>query len=283
MKYLIAGKNGQLARAFINRLGEKSADFMAPEKSELDITNAAQIHTVIDSYRPDIIINCAAYNLVDKAEEEYDTALEINATGPGLLASAANRHNALLVHFGSDYVFDGAKKGGLYSEDDAPNPLSAYGQSKLTGEKLVQEEAGRFLIFRVSWVFGEGKNNFIYKLMEWSKKNEVLQIADDEVSIPTYTYTIVDTVLKALDKGMYGLYHLTSNSFCSRYEWACMALKSMGIDKVIKPVSKEIFNLPAKRPGFSAMSNANISGMLDLNIPRWEDDVKLFLREKFSA
>ncbi len=284
MKYLIAGKNGQLARAFIRRFGEKSADFLAPERSDFDITDFNKITGVCDSYRPDVIINCAAYNFVDKAEEESVRAFAVNASGPKLLASAAKKHNAILVHFGTDYVFDGSKRGsGFYTEADMPNPLNRYGESKLAGERLVQEEAGRFLIFRVSWVFGEGQRNFIYRLMEWSKNKDVLQIADDEISIPTYTCTIADTVLEALGEGLCGLYHLTSRGSCSRYEWASLVLKSLGVKKIIEPVPMNTFKLPARRPGFSAMSNEVISGALKASIPGWDKEVELFLKESFPG
>ncbi len=284
MKYLIAGKNGQLARAFIRRFGEKSADFLAPERSDFDITDFNKITGVCDSYRPDVIINCAAYNFVDKAEEESVRAFAVNASGPKLLASAAKKHNAILVHFGTDYVFDGSKRGsGFYTEADMPNPLNRYGESKLAGERLVQEEAGRFLIFRVSWVFGEGQRNFIYRLMEWSKNKDVLQIADDEISIPTYTCTIADTVLEALGEGLCGLYHLTSSGSCSRYEWASLVLKSLGVKKIIEPVPMNTFKLPARRPGFSAMSNEVISGALKASIPGWDKEVELFLKESFPG
>jgi len=279
MKYLISGRNGQLAKAFIKRFEEKSIDFIAPEESYFDITDLNKVIEIVGSCKPDIIINCAAYNLVDKAEQEYDKASNVNASGPRHLAYAARKHNAFLVHFSSDYVFDGLKENGLYKEDDSVNPVNAYGKSKLSGEKLVQEETDKFLIFRLSWVFGEGRQNFIYKLIEWSKDNEYLKIACDEFSVPTYTYTAVDITLKALDGGISGLYHLTNNGFCSRYEWARFVLANCGINKFIRPVSMDVFNLLAKRPKFSAMSNEKLSGLLNVDIPTWEEGVKSFLRE----
>lgn len=277
MRYLIAGGGGQLARAFIGRFEKDAADFLAPGKSELDITDPGNIAGICDSYRPDVIINCAAYNLVDKAEEEADKAFRINASGPGLLARAAAERGAFFVHFSSDYVFDGLKESGLYVEDDAPNPINQYGKSKLRGERFVQEESGRFLIFRLSWVFGDGRNNFIHRLMEWAGNNEYLKITCDEYSVPTYTGTAVDITLRALQSGLSGLYHLTNSGFCSRYEWANLVLRTLGIKKFIRPVSMDAFNLPAKRPGFSAMSNERLSGLLGVDIPRWEDGVRLFL------
>lgn len=282
MRYLIAGKNGQLAQAFIRKLHERRLDFLAPEEYDFDITDLNRVTEVVGSYKPDVIINCAAYNLVDKAEQESDAAFRVNASGPKVLATVAKSNNAILVHFSSDYVFDGTKENGLYNEGDITNPLNEYGKSKLSGEKFIQEETDRFLVFRLSWVFGEGKQNFIYKLKDWSKTNEFLKVACDEFSVPTYTYTVVDIAMKTLDKGISGVYHLTNSGFCSRYEWANLILKNLGINKFIRPVSMDIFNLPAKRPKFSAMSNIGISKLLDVDIPTWEEGVRSFL-EKFKS
>ncbi len=279
MKYLIAGKNGQLARAFIRRFEERVLDFNAPDKSQFDITDSASVSRVVDAYKPDVIINCAAYNLVDRAEQERERAFSVNAAGPAHLARAAAKRKAFLVHFSSDYVFDGQKENGLYAEDDAANPLNEYGKSKLTGENAVLEEAGKSLVFRLSWVFGDGKQNFIHKLLEWSKNNEYLKIACDEFSVPTYTNTVADITLKALDQGVTGLYHLTNSGFCSRYEWARAVFRDLGINKFIRPVTSDIFNLPARRPKFSAMSNDKLSQVLDIRIPSWEEGVLSFLRE----
>ncbi len=277
MKYLIAGKNGQLAQAFIRTFERKSLDYLAPEETQLDITDLDKTGEIIAFYKPDVIINCAAYNLVDRAEQEREKAFLVNAAGPQTLARVAKKYGSRLVHFGSDYVFDGVKETGLYTEGDNVNPLNEYGKSKLSGEKLAQEEVADPLILRLSWVFGEGKQNFIYKLAEWSKTSEYLKIACDEFSVPTSTQTVVEVTLKALDSGVSGLYHLTNSGFCSRYEWARHILKTMGISKFIRPVSMDTFNLPAKRPKFSAMSNEKLSRILGIRIPAWEEAVTAFL------
>jgi dTDP-4-dehydrorhamnose reductase len=279
MKYLLTGKNGQLARAFIQRFERQAVDFFAPDELKLDITNPEIVSAAVAAYRPDIIINCAAYNLVDKAEQDRDAAFKVNAEGPKNLARAAAAQKALLVHFGSDYVFDGLKESGLYTEDDPVNPLNEYGKSKLTGEEYVLEENSHCLVLRLSWVFGPGKQNFIYKLGEWSKNNEYLKIACDEFSVPTYTDTVVDVTFKAIEAGVVGKYHLTNGGYCSRYEWAKVILNVLGISKFIRPVSMDAFQLPALRPKFSAMSNGRIEGLLNVNIPLWQDAVASFLKE----
>ena len=187
------------------------------------------------------------------------------------------------MHFGSDYVFDGRKENGLYTESDPVNPLNEYGQSKLAGEQHVMDQSDRFLVLRLSWVFGSGKQNFIYKLAEWSRNNEYLKIACDEFSVPTYTGMVVDITLKAIEQGMTGRYHLTNSGFCSRYEWAKLILSTIGVNKFIRPVTMDTFNLPAKRPKFSAMTNSKLASLLNVDIPTWEESVRLFLKESASV
>jgi len=282
MKYLIAGKNGQLARAFIERFEREGIDFLAPGEKDLDITDPEMVSKVVGESKPAVILNCAAYNLVDRAEDEQGKAFAVNADGAGALAMAARKYGSFLVHYSSDYVFDGMKENDLYDESDLPNPLNQYGKSKLEGEKLVGKETADSLILRLSWVFGEGRQNFIAKLLEWTEKNEYLRITCDEFSVPTYTETVVDITLKALEKGLSGLYHLTNSGFCSRYEWAKLILNSAGINKFIRPVPMDAFPLPAKRPRFSAMSNKRLSGLLDVEIPSWEESVVSFVKRSVS-
>ena len=276
MKYLITGKNGQLAREFIRTFEEQSIDFIAPDEAHLDITLPRKVNEVVNEYQPDVIINCAAYNLVDKAEQDKRAALLVNAIGPKNLAQAADSRKAFLVHFGTDYVFDGSKENGLYLEEDEVNPLNEYGKSKLAGEQHVLESNNKSLVMRLSWVFGPGKQNFLFKLREWTK-NDYLKIACDEFSVPTHTATVVAITLKALSLGLNGRYHVTNSGYCSRYEWAKVALSCMGVRKFIRPVSMDSFNLPAKRPKFSAMSNSRIGNILDVTIPSWEEAVELFI------
>jgi dTDP-4-dehydrorhamnose reductase len=283
LKFLITGKNGQLAQTFIRRFEAHAISYSAPDEIQLDITNSKAVADAVAALKPDVIINCAAYNLVDQAEQARDTVFAVNAIGPRNLAQAAAAQKALLVHFGSDYVFDGLKENGLYTESDPVNPLNEYGRSKLAGERFVLEELDQCLVLRLSWVFGPGKQNFIHKLIEWSKSSEYLKIACDEFSVPTYTGMVVDSTLKAIEQGVTGRYHLTNSGFCSRYEWAKLIVSTIGVNKFIRPVTMDAFNLPAKRPKFSAMNNSKLAGHLNVDIPSWEESVRSFLRESASA
>lgn len=283
MKYLITGGDGQLAREFRKTLESRGRACAAPGRAELDITDAASVRKTVESFRPDVILNCAAYNLVDAAEQDRERASRVNAAGPGVLAAAAKARGAFLVHFSTDYVFDGTKENGLYTEEDDPNPLSHYGASKLAGEQRAAQETDRFLLFRLSWVFGDGKQNFIAKLLEWTRTSPFLKVACDEFSVPTAAPTIVAVTLRSLEQGLTGLYHLTNSGFCSRYEWARLVLRELNIRKFIRPVSLDSFQLPAKRPKFSAMSNDRLSRALGITIPSWEEGVSGFLRERKPA
>jgi len=270
LKFLFTGAKGQLAKEFIKELSDRGFDFVALSKEELNISEPKSVLKAIREIKPDVVINCAAYNLVDRAESFPTEAVAVNTLGVTNLAYACVENKVFLIHYSTDYLFDGTKQG-LYTEVDLPNPPNEYGKSKLYGELAIKSVLENYLIFRVSWVYGEGKQNFVYKLLQWTKEREVLQIAFNEVSVPTYTGFIVEKTLKALEKGLTGLYHLVPRGYASRYEWAKLILKLFGINKVLIPVQKEIFNLPAKRPDFSAMSCNKIEKELGEEFEEWNE------------
>lgn len=277
LRLLITGAKGQLATEFIQTCEAKAIDFKAFSKEELDITNLSLLLKVVKDIKPTHIINCAAYNLVDKAESEPTEAYKVNSIGVYNLAVACVETGASLVHYSTDYVFDGSKEA-PYTEEDQPNPLNEYGKSKLLGERLIQQTTDRYLIFRTSWVYGKGKQNFLYKLAQWAQFQEYLKIACDEFSVPTSTKMIVDITLKALEKDLTGLYHLVNSGYASRYELAKEYFKLMGIEKFIYPVYQADFNLPAKRPMWSVMSNNKVSNILNVEINLWNEDLKYFVK-----
>lgn len=273
LKFLITGAKGQLAKEFAKELTNRGIDFTALRKEELDISDANKVFKVVKEIKPDVVINCAAYNLVDRAESFPTEAIAVNAFGVANLVFVCAEIKAVLVHYSTDYLFDGTKIG-FYTEEDRPNPLNEYGKSKLYGELFIQKTLENYLIFRTSWVYGRGTQNFPYKLEEWAKKQEILKIAVDEFSVPTSTRTIVEITLKALDKGITGLYHLTNSGYASRYEWAKEYFKLKEINKLIYPALQADFNLPSKRPKWSAMSNEKISKVLGVAIRDWKEELK---------
>jgi len=279
MKYLIIGKYGQLAKEFQHLLSSKGEEYIALSHEEADVRDYVKLNRVFKAYKPGVVINCSAYNQVDKAESDYEEAMKVNALGPYNLALLCREHGSFLVHYSTDYVFDGSKREGLYTEADEPNPLNKYGLSKLLGERFAMQTAHNMLVLRVSWVFGEGTQNFIYKVLSWSKEREVLHVSVDEVSVPTWARRIALVSYEAIHKGLAGLYHLVSSGPASRYEWAKQVLKLCHKENLVVPVSADSFNLPAKRPKFSAMSNERISAELGIMLPDWESDLEEYLRE----
>lgn len=277
MRALIIGSKGQLGTAFAEYFQRNGWDYEGVDMDRLDITDLDAVLNALIPYRPGLIVNCAAYNLVDKAETDQDKAYAVNAFGPRNIAMALKQLDSFFVHYSTDYVFDGAKRA-PYDEKDAPNPLNVYGQSKLKGEQFARETPAS-LVLRLSWVYGKGNQNFMHKLKGWAANPGPLKISDDEISVPTYTGDIVEATMAALKQGLTGTWHLTNSGQASRYDWAKLALKEMGIDKEVLPAKMADFALPAKRPGYSAMSNAAISRELSINIPDWQHSVRAFLKE----
>jgi len=277
-KFLITGTNGQLAKEFIRLFSKDDIPFLALSRQELDVCNFFSVLNILKEIRPGVVINCSAYNNVDEAESRFYEALKVNGLGVYNLAIACMEIGAYLIHYSTDYVFDG-KKGSLYAEEDKPNPLSKYATTKLIGENLLKEIlSDRYLIFRVSWVYGDGTQNFIYKLISWSRQRDIIQVAFNEVSVPTHASFIALKSHKAIKKGLQGLYHLVPMGYASRFEWAKKVFEGLGIKKDIQPVSKEIFNLPAKRPDFSAMDSTKIRTDLEDHFTHWEDLLKGYLK-----
>jgi dTDP-4-dehydrorhamnose reductase len=276
--YLILGANGQLGKQFAKVLTARGAAVHAPDEKDCDITSRSVLAQFLDTAGPSIVINCAAYNAVDVAEQQRETAMLINAEAPGIIASLCAERNIGFVHYSSDYVFDGAK-GDRYSESDTVHPLNVYGESKCAGEAAVLNAGGTSLVLRTSWVFGNGSQNFIHKMLQWSQKNPVLKLTADEVSVPTSTLDLTDITLRAVEQGLTGLYHLTNSDYASRYEWGRYVAKRLSLPSTIVPVPMSMFPSPAQRPLFSAMSNGRIQQELGIEIPDWREAVDRFLKE----
>jgi len=276
MKVLITGGHGQLAQAFFRFLQNRGHDVFAPGREELDITSWPALKEAFLSFRPQMVINAAAYNLVDQAETDFEQALRVNAWAVTQLSSLCRKHQAFLMHFSTDYVFDG-EKGRPYTEEDRPSPLNRYGLSKWLGEMAVRDLAPQYLLFRVSWLYGTGKQNFLAKLQAWAREREVLKLAYDEFSVPTYVETVVKMAWEAYEAGLGGLFHLVNRGFASRLEWGKAFLELMGLRREVIPVSGKSFDLPAKRPFFSAMSPKALEKALGIELPLWHEDLKRFV------
>lgn len=289
MRILLTGKNGQVGHE-LQHLLPSLGTVIAFGREELDLTSADAIRKTMRDVRPDIVVNAAAYTAVDRAEQEPDKAFAINATAPGIIAEEALRTDAFVVHYSTDYVFDGTKKT-PYLENDSPNPLSAYGHSKIAGENAIRASDAAHFIFRTSWVYAAHGRNFVQTILGLARERNELKIVDDQIGAPTWARTIAETTLAAL-KGQYrdhgGLYHLTATGAVTWFGFAKAILaeaKSLGPDlrvPEIIPITTSEYPLPAPRPANSRLDNTKLHTALGLSTPDWTVSLAECMREILS-
>ncbi len=278
MKFVIFGAMGQLGKEIQQELIKRKLEVYAFSREEVDITEFEKVREVIRSLNPEFIINASAYNDVDGAEVDKETAFKVNSYAVKNLAELASKQKSILVHFSTDYVFDGTKNK-PYTLLDAPNPLNTYGKSKLEGETFIQDLLNRYFIIRVSWVFGFGKRNFPHKLIELTKTQNTIKVATDQISSPTYTKDAAKVIVSLILKGKFGLYHLANNGFCSRYEWAETILRALNWKGELIPAKMEEFRPLAKRPVFTPLDSNKIIEETGINLPDWKDGTTRFIKE----
>ncbi|MEG2092451.1 dTDP-4-dehydrorhamnose reductase [Cetobacterium sp.] len=275
---LITGANGQLGHDFQRIFTEKSIAYIATDHKELDITNIDSVRSFVKDKNIDLIINCAAYNNVDKAEEESEMCYKLNAYAPRDLAIVAKEIGAEYITYSTDFVFDGSKKS-PYTEDDEVSPLSVYSEAKALGEKLVLEAYEKSFVIRTSWVFGIANNNFNRQVINWSKGRDTLAIVDDQVSAPTYSYDLALYSWKLIQTKAYGLYNLSSGGIASKYDQAKYVLDSIGWNGTLNRAKSSDFKLPAKRAEYSKLDSSKIERVLGEKIPSWQSGIDRFLNE----
>lgn len=275
---LLTGANGQLGQDYQKLFTKLNIDFLATDFNELDITKLDQIRDFVKDKSISHIINCAAYNNVDKAETEKDKAYLLNMDAPKYLAIVAKEIDAIFITYSTDFVFDGTKKS-PYTEDDTPNPISVYADSKFQGEQAVIKTYDKSFIIRTSWVFGMGNNNFNKQVMSWAQMNDKLNIVDDQRSSPTYTWDLAVFSLELIKTELYGLYHLSNGGECSKYEQAKYVLDCLGwCGKLIRAKTND-FNLPAKRSVYTKLDSSKLERVIGREIPSWQSGVARFLQE----
>lgn len=278
MKILITGANGMLAKAVREKF--KNEELILTDVAELDITNLKKVEEFVGGCKPNVIINCAAYTAVDKAEEDLDLARKINADGPKNLAIAAKKVNSTLVHISTDYVFGGnLSLEEIYKEDDEKAPETVYGITKLEGENAIIANTEKYYIFRTAWLYGDG-NNFVRTMLKLGKEKESLNVVADQHGSPTYAVDLADIIAQALEKNIpYGIYHATNLGFTTWYDFTKEIFKVANISCNVVPVTSEEFVRPAKRPKNSMMAKEKL---LDagVEIPSWEDALERYLKEE---
>jgi dTDP-4-dehydrorhamnose reductase len=285
-RILIIGDQGQLAWELQRTLAPLGAIIAAGRSSSpvcIDLTRPVQLQEQVEKIRPDWIINAAGYTAVDRAEQEADLAMSVNGTAPGLLAQTAKRLGAFLVHYSTDYVFDGTASS-PYTEEASPNPQSAYGKTKLAGERAIQGEGGEYLILRTSWVYASRGQNFLRTIRRLAREREELRIVADQQGAPTWARHIAEatahivaraTVNEELRRSCPGIYHMTSGGCCSWYDFACRIIDFQRrheavVTKTIAPITTKDYPLPAPRPPYSVLDNTKLRHTFGLALPDWD-------------
>ncbi len=308
---LLTGKTGQLGSE-LNRLLPKLGEVIAPERNELDLRDLEKIRRILRNANPELVVNAAAYTGVDAAETDEATALAVNAEAPRVLAEEAKKLGSMLVDFSTDYVFDGSKET-PYVETDAPNPLNAYGRTKLAGEEVIRNSGAAHLIFRTSWVYATHGRNFLLTILRLATEREELKVVDDQVGAPTCALDLAEATTRILTAIVNspssqltlpeasGTYHMTAAGQTTWYEFANAILEEVRrapqnlpwlasatkgrplITRRVVPISTEEFHSPTRRPRSSVLSNARMKQVFDSVLPDWRTQLqRCFSRERTS-
>ena len=273
---LVTGSTGQLGSDVVKELLKRGYSTLSPNRSEFNLCSEDSIRNYILNSNCEAIVHCAAYTQVDKAEDEKDLCIKINATATKHIVKCAKILDIPMIYISTDYVFDGTKDG-EYTENDETNPINIYGESKLAGEKYVQEILDKYYIVRTSWVFNINGKNFIETMLRLSKANNQLSIVNDRIGSPTYTKDLSRLLVDMLETNKYGLYHATNEGYCSWYEFANTIFKLANINIDIKAINSNEYASRAKRPLNSKLSKDKLIEYGFKPLPHWEDALKDYL------
>lgn len=257
-KILVTGADGMLGQDLCPILEKYNYNVIKTDIKTLDITDFDTAQTVINAHSPDMIIHCAAYTNVDKAEEDFETAKLINASGTENIAKICALKNIPILYISTDYVFDG-KKQTPYKPDDNPNPINNYGLTKFYGEKAILKYCSKYFIVRTSWLYGIYGKNFVETMISLAAKPE-LKVVNDQTGCPTWTVDLSNGIIKLLKNEIYGIFHICSSGETTWYGFAKEIFNQCKLEVNLKPCTTEEFPRPAKRPKYSVMDNANICG-----------------------
>ena len=292
MRILVTGKNGQLGRSIErvvceeNNNSQNANDFVFVDREELDLSKENSVNNYFDNNKFDIIINCAAYTAVDKAEEEHELANKVNHLAVQQLAEISNKHKTKLIHISTDYVFDG-ESDKPYTETDETNPINVYGKTKLAGEQSIQKAMPtNAVIIRTSWVYSEFGNNFVKTMLRLGKERDWLNVVSDQIGSPTYAKDLASTILKIIqNKSFTGvsqatqIYHYSNEGEISWYEFAKEIFKLAGISCSVSPRTTEQYSTPAKRPKNTLMNKNKIVKEFNILRSTWKDSLELCIRD----
>ena len=287
MNILVTGCMGQLGRSFRNamELSDHRCIFTDVRDGDdvmaLDITDQDAVSAAVKDNSVDLIVNCAAYTNVNKAEEEEDLAYRINALAPGILAKAAKDAEALLIHISTDYVFDGT--GHIpYSEDMPVSPLSAYGRTKQAGEQLIADSGCRYMIFRTAWLYSSFGGNFVQTIYDKTASQPVISVVSDQIGTPTYAQDLADAISGIIESGMLdktGIYHYTNEGVCSWYDFAKEICDMSGHLCDVLPCRTSDYPSKTRRPHYSVLDKTKIKETFGIEIPHWKDSLMFCIRQ----
>lgn len=279
MKILITGGSGQLGHD-CNEILTKKHEVLSLSSREINITRFKEAENVINKIKPDILINCAAFTKVDACETEKELAWGVNAKGPEHLAEIIEKLGSKLIHISTDYVFNGEKKPpASYVEKDDVGPLSNYGKSKLEGEQVIIKKASCYTIIRSSWIYGIKGSNFLKTILKiaLNKPQDQIKVVHDQYGSPTWSRQLALQIDKIIEKGGNGIYHATSEGYCTWFELAKYFLEKMAIPHNIVPCSTEEYPTPARRPANSILENQRLNKE-NINLMKdWKGDIDIFV------
>lgn len=282
-KVMIAGMGGQLGFE-LARTCPGATELVAPTETDLDITDSASVNAYIDAVKPAIIINCAAYTAVDKAESDAEKAYAVNQQGPAYLAKAALKHGSLLVHVSTDFVFDGLQ-GRLCRVDDQPKPLSVYGKSKLAGENEILQSGAEAFIVRTAWLYSSHGNNFVKTMLRLMSERDSLGVVVDQIGTPTWANSLARVIWQLIDHQARGLFHWSDAGVASWYDFAvaiyeeARALGLLQREVAVRPIMTSDYPLPATRPGFSVLDKTATTSLTSQQPEHWRANLRKMLRE----
>jgi dTDP-4-dehydrorhamnose reductase len=286
VKILVTGGDGLLAHQF-KKIAPHNFVFFNPGHAEFNLTNPGLMSQRLAELQPDVVINTAAYNLVDRCEIERDLSWSVNAAGPEMLAKLCAEKNIRLVHYGTDYVFDGAKKS-PYSETDGPNPLNHYAAGKFFGEEAVLRTSPENLVLRTSWVFDwhpTQTKTFIHTVLKAAREGRALKATTDQISVPTFATDLAQWTLELLRQNAGGLFHAVNDEGVSRFEWAKIILdeavraKLISAAPPVEPVLSSFFNSAMRRPDYTVLSNGKLSRQLGRPLGSWRGGLRKMLAQ----
>ncbi len=285
MNIAVLGSNGQLGLKIRDcSINYPKYNFIFVDIDELDITEDEQIKRFISQNKFDVLINCAAYTAVEKAEDDIELAQKINAEAPGKLAEICCSNNVKFIHISTDYVFDGDATA-PYTEESECRPTSVYGKTKFSGEQNVMALCPDAVIIRTSWLYSEYGNNFVKTILRIAQEKEYLTVVNDQFGTPTYAGDLANVILQIAhqfnEEEMWapGIYHYSNSGFCSWYDFANEILKLGNISTPVKPVSASEFPSKVKRPAYSVFEKSKIIRTFNLEIPHWKDSLKEMLNK----